>query len=80
MKLAIEIEINRLINITEKGENIVQETRSFDADKASTFSLRNKEEAEDYRYFPEPDLPPFKITDEQLQNIKIVCLSFLTNL
>lgn len=70
VKLAIEIEINRLINITEKGENIVQETRSFDADKASTFSLRNKEEAEDYRYFPEPDLPPFKITDEQLQNIK----------
>lgn len=71
VKLAIEFEINRLIEITEKGEKIIQETRSFDASKGTSFSLRTKEEAEDYRYFPEPDLSPFYISNEQLVNVKI---------
>ena len=70
VKKAIEIEINRLIEITESSEKIFQETRSFDADNNTTFSLRTKEEADDYRYFPEPDLTPFYITDEFLNNIK----------
>lgn len=70
VKRAIEYEIQRLIEITEKGEKIVQQTRSFDADKGTTFTLRTKEDAEDYRYFPEPDLPPFFISDEQLASIK----------
>ena len=70
VKKAIEIEVARLIEITEAGNKIIQETRSFDADNNTTFSLRSKEEADDYRYFPEPDLTPFFITDEFLQQIK----------
>jgi aspartyl-tRNA(Asn)/glutamyl-tRNA(Gln) amidotransferase subunit B len=70
VKRAIDIEVSRLIEITERGETIVQETRSYDADNNTTFSLRSKEDADDYRYFPEPDLAPFHITDEQLQSIR----------
>lgn len=70
VKKAIEIEVARLIGITESGEKIKQETRSFDADKNITFSLRSKEEADDYRYFPEPDLPPFNISADYVTNIK----------
>jgi aspartyl-tRNA(Asn)/glutamyl-tRNA(Gln) amidotransferase subunit B len=70
VKKAIDIEVARLIEITESGDKIIQETRSFDADNNTTFSLRNKEEADDYRYFPEPDLSPFFIADEFLQQIK----------
>ncbi len=70
VKKAIEIEVERLIKITESGEKIKQETRSFNADNNSTFSLRSKEEADDYRYFPEPDLPPFFITDAYIKSIK----------
>jgi len=70
VKKAIEIEVARLIEITEAGKTIIQETRSFDADNNSTFSLRTKEEADDYRYFPDPDLTPFFIADEFLQQVK----------
>ncbi len=70
VKKAIDIEVARLIEITESGNKIIQETRSFDADNNTTFSLRSKEEADDYRYFPEPDLTPFFIADEFLQQIK----------
>ncbi len=70
VKKAIEIEVARLIEITEAGNKIIQETRSFDADNNTTFSLRSKEDADDYRYFAEPDLTPFFITDEFLQQIK----------
>lgn len=69
VKRAIEIESERLISLIENNERITQETRSFDADKQTTFSLRSKEEAEDYRYFPEPDLPSFTITDEFLMMV-----------
>ncbi|MBS1743399.1 MAG: Asp-tRNA(Asn)/Glu-tRNA(Gln) amidotransferase subunit GatB [Bacteroidetes bacterium] len=69
VKRAIEIEANRLIGIMEQNENIIQETRSYDADRNLTFSLRSKEEADDYRYFPEPDLPPFNITDDYIHTI-----------
>ena len=70
VKKAIEFEIDRLVWVVENGETVIQETRSFDADKGTTFALRSKEEAEDYRYFPEPDLPPFHVSDLQLAAIK----------
>ena len=70
VKKAIDIEVARLIDITESGNTILQETRSFDADNNVTFSLRTKEEADDYRYFPEPDLTPFFIADEFLQQVR----------
>ena len=70
VKRAIDLEVNRLIGIVESGECVIQETRSFDADNNITFSLRNKEEADDYRYFPDPDLTPFNITDEFLQDLQ----------
>jgi aspartyl-tRNA(Asn)/glutamyl-tRNA(Gln) amidotransferase subunit B len=70
VKRAIDVEVQRLISITEQGKLIVQETRSYDADNNITFSLRTKEDAEDYRYFPEPDLAPFYITDDHLQRIR----------
>lgn len=69
VKRAIELEFERLVQVTENNHPIVQETRSYDADKHITFSLRSKEDADDYRYFPEPDLPPFVITNETLENI-----------
>ena len=70
VKKAIEIEVDRLIAIVESGEKVKQETRSFNADDNTTFSLRSKEDADDYRYFPEPDLPPFNITKEYISTIK----------
>lgn len=70
VKRAIESEIKRQITLVENGERVVQETRSFDASNGSSFPLRSKEEANDYRYFPEPDLAPFNLTDEFLDNIR----------
>ena len=70
VKKAIELESERLIALLEIGESILQETRSFDADKGTTFGLRSKEEANDYRYFPEPDLPAFFVSDQHIASIK----------
>ena len=70
VKKAIDLEVDRLISLVENKQPIVQETRSYDADNNSTFSLRSKEDADDYRYFPEPDLTPFHITDDYLIEIK----------
>lgn len=70
VKKAIDFEIKRLIDLLENGKRVVQETRSFDASQGTTFSLRTKEEANDYRYFPEPDLAPFQISEEQILSIK----------
>ena len=70
VKRAIDVEVERLIGLVENNQPIIQETRSYDADNNSTFSLRNKEDADDYRYFPEPDLAPFHITDDYLVQIK----------
>lgn len=70
VKLAIEHEASRLISLSEKGEIIQQQTRSFDATNGTTFAIRDKEDAEDYRYFPEPDLTPFDLTDDFIASIK----------
>ncbi|MCU0392951.1 MAG: Asp-tRNA(Asn)/Glu-tRNA(Gln) amidotransferase subunit GatB [Thermoflexibacter sp.] len=67
---AIDYEFVRQITLIENGENIVSETRTFDADSGKTFSMREKEEMNDYRYFPEPDLAPFVISEEYLAEIK----------
>src|SRR4030095_2010300 len=63
-------EASRLISLLEKGETIQQQTRSFDAANGTTFSIRDKEDAEDYRYFPEPDLTPFDLTEDFIASIK----------
>lgn len=68
---AIEYEIRRQIHTLESGGEIVQETRLFDADKGVTFSMRSKEEAHDYRYFPDPDLLPVVIEQSMIEEIKI---------
>jgi aspartyl-tRNA(Asn)/glutamyl-tRNA(Gln) amidotransferase subunit B len=70
VKRAIDAEVLRLIELTENGQKIQQQTRSFDADKGTTFALRSKEDADDYRYFPEPDLPAFVISDAFIEEIK----------
>ncbi len=70
VKDALAYEIERQIEAVENGEKIVQETRLWDAKNGKTFSMRSKEEAKDYRYFPEPDLPPFITSPEQIRQIK----------
>ncbi len=67
---AIEYEIDRQIDAIEAGEKIIQETRLYDPDKNRTFSMRTKEDAQDYRYFPDPDLPVIVLTDEYIESIK----------
>ena len=66
---AIEFEITRQIEALESGEALTQETRAFDALKGSTISMRTKEAANDYRYFPEPDLPPITVSSDQIAAI-----------
>ncbi|MEN9988976.1 MAG: hypothetical protein RLZZ585_2015 [Bacteroidota bacterium] len=66
---AIEFEILRQIEVLEAGGSLSQETRAFDALKGITISMRSKEAANDYRYFPEPDLPPITITKEQIESV-----------
>ena len=70
LRHAVELEIDRLIELTEKGIDIIQETRSYDADKGITFAIRTKEDAEDYRYFPERDLAPFEFDDSFVEGLQ----------
>ena len=67
---AIEYEIKRQEAVIESGGEIVQETRLYDADKGVTFSMRTKEEAHDYRYFPDPDLLPVEISTKDIETLK----------
>ena len=67
---AIEYEIERQTELLEDGEKVRLETRTWDDAQGMTFSLRSKEEADEYRYFPEPDLPPIVLTDEWIQSMK----------
>jgi aspartyl-tRNA(Asn)/glutamyl-tRNA(Gln) amidotransferase subunit B len=67
---AIDFEIGRQIGLLKSGGRVVQETRSFDAQSGVTRLLRTKEEAQDYRYFPEPDLPPLAVTSERAAGLR----------
>lgn len=70
VRRAIDFEFIRQVEVITKGGEIVQSTLNFDADKGTTSPMRSKEEANDYRYFPDPDLPPILISDEWLNEIK----------
>lgn len=67
---AIEYEIERQIDLLEGNQQVIQETRLFSSDKNQTVSMRTKEEAEDYRYFPEPDLLPLEISEDYIRELK----------
>lgn len=67
---AIDFEIDRQIDAIERGDKIVQETRLYDPDKNRTYSMRTKEDAQDYRYFPDPDLLPVVVTQQTLESFR----------
>jgi aspartyl-tRNA(Asn)/glutamyl-tRNA(Gln) amidotransferase subunit B len=66
IRAALEFEIERQIEVIESGGRVMQETRLWNANEGRTYSMRSKEQAHDYRYFPEPDLPPLILTPEFL--------------
>jgi aspartyl-tRNA(Asn)/glutamyl-tRNA(Gln) amidotransferase subunit B len=70
LKLALEHEIERQIELIESGGKVLQETRLFNVDSGRTVGMRSKEHAHDYRYFPEPDLVPLRITEHWLNDVK----------
>jgi aspartyl-tRNA(Asn)/glutamyl-tRNA(Gln) amidotransferase subunit B len=67
---ALEYEIGRQVDLLETGGSVVQETRLFDSSSGRTFSMRSKEEAHDYRYFPEPDLPPIVVDAARIEAVR----------
>ena len=70
MQMAIDYEANRQVDVLEEGGSVNQETRLFDTKKNETRSMRTKEDAHDYRYFPDPDLLPLELNDEFIEDIK----------
>jgi aspartyl-tRNA(Asn)/glutamyl-tRNA(Gln) amidotransferase subunit B len=68
---AIEFEAKRQVDLIEKGEKIIQETRLFDPSNFETRSMRSKEESHDYRYFPDPDLPPLVLNEEDIEKLRL---------
>lgn len=71
VKLSLQYEIKRQTEALLSGETLAQETRLWDDTQQKTFSMRSKEEAHDYRYFPEPDLVPFSVTQEEIQSERL---------
>jgi aspartyl-tRNA(Asn)/glutamyl-tRNA(Gln) amidotransferase subunit B len=67
---ALEYEIRRQAQVLDAGDRVVQETRLYDSDEDKTYSMRSKEEAHDYRYFPEPDLPPLLVEKEWIEEVR----------
>ena len=67
---AIEYESKRQVELLENGQSIIQETRLFDPNNGETRTMRGKEESHDYRYFPDPDLPPLVVNDDRIEKIK----------
>ena len=70
MQMAIEYEANRQVDLIEDGQSVDQETRLFDTKKNETRSMRSKEDAHDYRYFPDPDLLPLEVSDEFINQLQ----------
>jgi aspartyl-tRNA(Asn)/glutamyl-tRNA(Gln) amidotransferase subunit B len=70
IKKAIEFEAVRLVALIEGGGKVLQQTRGYDESSGTTYAIRTKEDADDYRYFADPDLPPFLITEEMIENIR----------
>ena len=75
MQEAIDFEVRRQIELIEDGGSVVQETRLYDPDRRETRSMRSKEDAQDYRYFPDPDLPPLVIDDAWIERVRARCPS-----
>ena len=67
---AIQYESRRQIELLEEGKRVIQETRRWDENKDATFAMRSKENAQDYRYFPDPDLPPVKLSEDYLEHLR----------
>ena len=67
---AIEYEARRQVELIQEGKRVVQETRRWDENKDATFAMRSKENAQDYRYFPEPDIPPMELSQEYLEHVR----------
>jgi aspartyl-tRNA(Asn)/glutamyl-tRNA(Gln) amidotransferase subunit B len=70
MQMAIDYEANRQVDLIEEGKSVDQETRLFDTKKNETRSMRSKEDAHDYRYFPDPDLLPLEVSDDFIEKLK----------
>jgi aspartyl-tRNA(Asn)/glutamyl-tRNA(Gln) amidotransferase subunit B len=70
LEKAIDYEVRRQIEVIEDGGKVIQETRLYDHDRGETRSMRSKEDAHDYRYFPDPDLPPLVVTDAMLDKVR----------
>jgi len=70
LRQAIDYEVRRQVGVIEEGGQVVQETRLFDPDRGETRSMRSKEEAHDYRYFPEPDLPPVLVSAADVERVR----------
>lgn len=70
IKKAIEFEKERLIELVDNGKEVLQQTRGFDEATGTTYAIRTKEDADDYRYFADPDLPPFLITGQMIENVR----------
>ena len=73
---AIAYETKRQTEVLENGGKIIQETRRWDDVKGQSFAMRSKENAQDYRYFPEPDIPPLYITEDEINHYREVCPEF----
>ena len=70
LEKAIEFEVRRQVELIEDGGKVVQETRLFDPDRAQTRPMRSKEDAQDYRYFPDPDLLPLEVTKDWIEEVR----------
>ncbi len=70
VKKAIDVEIKRMIELVENGEKVIQQTRTFNVDSNTTTAIRDKEDANDYRYFADPDLSPFNLSQEYINSIQ----------